>query len=185
MNFIHRLGLKQAELGQDEITRFLLRHHRENCGIETLELATAAPYYVLFSGVCIGDLAPTILMTGRLSLTAQVLRLDPNRHEKVDDIIGTDYRKFAAESYKECAETQAPILDLVSAEIWTGQATERVVYERIILPYRRKVPHLLTYSSLLERRVVRSEQDRASETSDYPQAISLSMKNSPPAASSI
>lgn len=187
MNFIHRLNLNDAEIGQDDIAKFLLAHWRDNKGLKTAEIAKASPFYVLMSGTCIGDLAPSILMTGRRSVTANVLRIEDGSHEKVDDIIGPDYRRFAALSYKEASINREPVLDLVSAEIMTIEGSERVVYERLILPYMTGagVPHLICYSSLLERHATRSVQGQTIEKNDSRQAINLLVRRSRPEASSI
>lgn len=186
MNFIHRLDLKQAEIGQDEIARFLLRHWRENGGTKTVDVAKASPHYVLFSGTLVGDMAPSILMTGRSSLTTKVLKLQEMHLENVDDLIGSDYRRFVASSYKDTTQNQQPVLDLISADIVVGAETERIVYERLLLPYKTRtgIPHIICYSAMLEHHAKHQGPNRKAEISGSPQAISLSVPRSRPDMSS-
>lgn len=175
MNYIIRQNLSSAMLSHNDIGRFLLDHWRTHGGTKTTELAKVSPHYTLMSGVSIGDLAPSVLMAGEHSLTAQVLQLGSAQRINIDEAIGNAYRKFVASSYKETSECNTPISDIVSTLISTINGLEKIVYDRLLLPYRTKtgIPHIICYSFILERTLVHSKPDQRDEIFDFQPATAL------------
>ncbi|WP_321504097.1 hypothetical protein [Breoghania sp.] len=177
-NFIHDIGIEAVESGfADDLAEYLLSLWKRDKGIEGEGLIKAAPHLVWMAGIRNPDLAPPILMAGPKSLTAQVLGADSAATPAdLEDMVGTDYRQFAASAYSMAMENRAPQFDLVSSE-FTARAEAlsfRLVYERLILPYQTEagIPHLILYSRPIEFRMQGRALDHQGQTSDFQLATS-------------
>lgn len=177
-NFIHDLGHAQVLRGMgDHLAQNLLTHWLRERSTQTMELAKAGSNTVWFSTRTSLASAPRILLLGQESLAARVIGATPSLDvDTVNGSISDDYKKFAGLAYHDAVENWTPKFDLVSSQYETAEGQVRLVYQRLILPYRtpaHRGSHLLLYSRLLDWKRLGHSKDPRDQLDDSPPTTAM------------
>ncbi|UES51602.1 hypothetical protein [Roseibium aggregatum] len=153
--YVQLLKLQDLETGNaDDLAKFLFnvwKKQRGEPGIPA-ELGKVAQNLLLMAGEAAEGDSPDLLFVGDKTMLARVLP-QTTEADAPKDMMPTDFRSFVHEGFHRAISGE-PNYDLVSTIAYPDGNPVRLVYERLILPFRLKtgLVHLVNY--VIEREIV-------------------------------
>ena len=153
--YVQLLKLHDLEAGgADDLAKYLFdvwKNQRGEPGIPK-ELGKVAPNLLLMAGEAKPGDSPDLLFVGDKTMLARILP-QTTAADTPKDMMPTDFRSFVHEGFHRAISGE-PNYDLVSTIAYPDGQPVRLVYERLILPFRLKtgMTHLVNY--VIERETV-------------------------------